>query len=187
MANNKICLVKNRSAGMVVYKIPEEGVRREFQPGETKKIAFTELEKLTYQPGGRTLIANFLQITDEKVTSDLNVHIEAEYYMSEEQVAELILNGELDVFLDALDYAPIGVIDLIKKYAISLPMNDLQKRDALLKKTGFDVTRALENLRNEQQVDNADKENNAAPATTSRRRTTTNYKVVNKTEESKSE
>ena len=67
MANNKICLVKNRSAGMVVYKIPEEGVRREFQPGETKKIAFTELEKLTYQPGGRTLIANFLQITDEKV------------------------------------------------------------------------------------------------------------------------
>ncbi len=29
-------LVTNRSASTVVYKLPEEGIRREFQPGETK-------------------------------------------------------------------------------------------------------------------------------------------------------
>ena len=44
--------VKNRSSSVVVYRIPETNLRREFQPGETKKIPFGELEKLTYQPGG---------------------------------------------------------------------------------------------------------------------------------------
>ena len=39
--------VKNRSASMVVYKIPEDGIRREFAPGESKKIKFGELEKLS--------------------------------------------------------------------------------------------------------------------------------------------
>ena len=45
--SKKILIVTNRSAGMVVYTIPEEGIRREFTPGETKKIPFEELEKLS--------------------------------------------------------------------------------------------------------------------------------------------
>ena len=31
--NKKILMVTNRSAGIVVYNIPEEGIRREFTPG----------------------------------------------------------------------------------------------------------------------------------------------------------
>ena len=54
--------VKNRSSSVVVYRIPENNIRREFAPGETKKIAFGELEKLTYQAGGRELLEKFLQI-----------------------------------------------------------------------------------------------------------------------------
>ena len=37
---NKMYTVKNRSVGMVVYKITEDNIRREFSPGETKKIPF---------------------------------------------------------------------------------------------------------------------------------------------------
>ena len=113
--------VKNRSTSMVVYKIPETNLRREFAPGETKRIPFGELEKLTYQQGGKELLENFLQIVDEAVTKDLNVHREPEYNMSENQVKDLLISGSLDAFLDALDFAPIGVIDLIKSLAVSLP------------------------------------------------------------------
>lgn len=185
MNKDKILLVKNRSSSMVVYRIAEDGIRREFQPGETKKIKFSELEKVTYQSGGRALIANFLQITDEQVTDDLNIHTEPEYYMSEEQIKDLLLNGELNAFLDCLDHAPVGVIDLVKQYAVSLPLNDIEKRNALKAKTGMDVTVILENLRQEKMVDEA-----AATATatttapTSTRRTTVNYKVVEKKETS---
>ena len=93
--------VKNRSTSVVVYRIPESNLRREWAPGEVKRIPFGELEKLTYQPGGRELIANFLQIMENEVTDDLNVHREPEYNMSEEQVRDLILNGSIDAFLDA--------------------------------------------------------------------------------------
>ena len=41
--------VKNRSSSVVVYRIPESNLRREFAPGEVKRIPFGELEKLTYQ------------------------------------------------------------------------------------------------------------------------------------------
>ena len=181
MANN-VYNVKNRSAGMVVYKIPEDGIRREFAPGETKKISFKELEKLSYQSGGRALMTNFLQIYDEKVTQELNIHTENEYYMSEEQIKELLVSGSLAAFLECLDYAPIGVIDLIKKFAVTLPLNDVEKRQALLAKTGFDVSKALEHIREEKADDIAETVNNNT-TTTSGRRTTTNYKVVEKKEE----
>lgn len=180
MANN-VYNVKNRSAGMVVYKIPEDGIRREFAPGETKKISFKELEKLSYQSGGRALMTNFLQIYDEKVTQELNIHTENEYYMSEEQIKELLVSGSLDAFLDCLDYAPVGVIDLIKKFAVTLPLNDVEKRQALLNKTGFDVSKALQHIREEKADDIAETVNNNT-TTTSGRRTTTNYKVVEKKE-----
>lgn len=182
--------VKNRSSSMVVYRIPETNLRREFAPGETKRIPFGELEKLTYQSGGRELLENFLQILEEEVTTNLNVHRELEYDMSEAQVRDLLLTGSLDAFLDALDFAPIGVIDLIKSMAVTLPLTNLQKRKVLKDKTGFDVDKALMHIEEEQLEENAGK---AAPAPAERRvkeevkpagrRTTPSYKVTKKATE----
>ena len=181
--NNTVYNVKNRSASMVIYRLPEEGIRREFAPGETKKITYDELEKLSFQAGGKVLMANFLQITDEEVTNSLNIHTENEYYMSEEQVIDLIKNGSLDAFMDCLDFAPMGIIDLIKTFAVSLPMNDYSKREALKAKTGFDVSLAIQHSAPEVDEPAAEVVAEAAPKTaTPGRRTTTNYKVVNKEE-----
>lgn len=141
--------VKNRSSSVVVYRIPETNLRREFAPGEIKRVSFGELERLTYQPGGRILLENFLQIVEPEVTNNLNVHRELEYDMSENEIKALLLHGSLDAFLDALDFAPLGVQDLIKTFAVSLPLTDLNKRKALKEKTGFDVDKALMHLEEE--------------------------------------
>lgn len=177
--------VKNRSSSVVVYRIPETNLRREFQPGETKKIPFGELEKLTYQPGGHALLEEFLQIVDEAVTNNLNVRREVEYDMSEAQIRDLLTHGSLDAFLDALDFAPIGVIDLIKTMSVSLPLEDYNKRKALLEKTGFDVDKAVANLQAEKAEEKAAATESAAPterrvkpAAQTGRRTAPNYKVV---------
>ena len=126
--------VKNRSASMVVYRIPENNVRREFQPGETKKISKEELDNLAFQPGGRELMLSFLQIQSADALRDLNIPTEPEYYMNEQQIADLIVKGSLDAFLDCLDFAPTGVMDLIKKFAVQIPMTDTTKIDALKEK-----------------------------------------------------
>ena len=156
--------VKNRSTGVAIYRIPEDNIRREFAPGETKRIAFGELEKLTYQPGGTELLTNFLQILDQEPTTTLNIHREPEYDLSEEQIKDLILNGSIDEFLDALDFAPIGVIDLIKSYSVSLPVADLAKRQALKAKLGFDVDSAIKH-----DLESKEPEEIAAPVASQRR------------------
>lgn len=178
--------VKNRSSSVVVYRIPESNLRREFAPGETKQIPFSELEKLTYQQGGREMLEQFLQIGDEVVTSNLNVHREVEYDMSEAQVAALLKTGSLDAFLDALDFAPIGVVDLIKTLAIQLPLTDLNKRKALKEKTGFDVDKALAHIEEEKAEESEgeitpikERRVKTEPAAEGRR-TSSNYKVVSR-------
>lgn len=159
----KMCLVKNRSASRIVYRIPELGIRREFSPTETKRISFEELEKLSYQPGGLAMMTNFLQIQDAPAVNQLGIRTEPEYHMSEQQIIELIKTGSLDAFLDCLDFAPVGVMDLVKKYAVSVPLADYEKRKALKEKTGFDVDAALKNIAAEQAED-------AVKATTTQRR-----------------
>jgi hypothetical protein len=161
----KIYKVTNRSNSTVIYNIPELNLRREFAPGETKRVPFSELEKLTFQQGGRELLENFLQILEEEVTTNLNVNREVEYNMNEQQIAALLQTGSLDAFLDALDFAPIGVIDLIKTMAVQLPLTDMNKRKALKEKTGFDVDRALVHIEEEKAEEKAP----AAPASTGRR------------------
>lgn len=189
MSAVKMYTVKNRSASRVCYKIPEDNIRREFNPGEVKRITFDELEKLSYQSGGRELMANFLQIQNEEVVANLGIHTEPEYNMNEEQIIELIKTGSLDAFLDCLDFAPVGVIDLLKKFSVSIPLVDYDKRQALKEKTGFDVDIALKNLIAEKADDNT---SNTAPVVgrrvqlepenTGRRTAAPKYNVVKKGE-----
>lgn len=172
--------VKNRSATTVLYKIPEDNIRRRFTPGETKRISYEELLKLSYQPGGREMMANFLQIQSEGVPKSLGMNPEPEYYMSEAQIVELLKNGSQAAFLDCLDFAPEGVIDLIKRFAVSLPLDDYQKRMALKAKTGFDVDAAIANSGKEVDAKTEEAAKAAIEAPATGRRTTTNYKVTDK-------
>ena len=151
MDMKKLYIVKNRSASEVVYNIPEDGIRRPFAPGEVKRISYEELQKLSYQPGGREIMTNFLQIESEEVTSDLNIRREVEYDMSEQQIIELLRSGSMDALLDALDFAPVGVIDLIKTFAVQMPLNDMEKCQAIKEKTGFDVDAAIRHIEEEKE------------------------------------
>lgn len=145
MDKNTVFNVKNRSAGVVGYNIPEEKIRREFAPGETKKISWYELEKLTYQPGGTALMEDYLLIYNDEAVKELNLRTEPEYFMTEADVIKLIRTGSHDEWLDALDFAPAGVMDLIKQLSVTTPLSDYNKRVSLKAKTGFDVDKAIAN------------------------------------------
>lgn len=189
--NEKIVVVKNRSSNSVSYSIPEEGIRRHFAQNEEKRLPVSELEKLTYQPGGPYLIANYLQIKDVEAIKELNIQVEPEYNMSAEDVKNLMVEGSLDAFLDCLDFAPQGVIQIIKDLAIKLPLNDVSKRKAIKDKTGFDVDRAIANIQAEKAAEAAEKGETVSDDKGEKkrrvvseekpagRRTVPNYKVVN--------
>ena len=137
--------VKNRSASVAGYRIPDSNVRRRFLPGEIKDIAAEELKQLLFQPGGRKLLENYLQVSAEDLKKLEMDTPEREYFYSDEEIKRIITAGSLDEFLDMLDFAPQGVINLVKTYAVSLPITDLYKIKALREKTGFDAEKTIAN------------------------------------------
>ena len=170
MDRDKKIKVVNKFNGIVGYAVPELGVNRTFYQRETKYISFDELEKLTYLPGGESILKENLEIMDEEAIMELfNVAPEPEYHYTEADVKTLMTSGSLDQFLDCLDFAPEVIIDMIKNLAVELPLNDMAKRDAIREKTGFDVTRAIEikNMKYDAADENASAEE---PVTTSKRR-----------------
>ena len=142
---NTLVKVINRFSGSVGYEVEDLGVYRNFYPGETKEISYEELEKLTYVPGGMTILKEYLEIADKNVAAKLfNLEPEPEYFYSQEDIKKVMETGTLDQFLDCLDFAPVSVHELIKDMAVNLPLNDVKKRQAIKDKFGFDVDRAIE-------------------------------------------
>lgn len=140
----KIVRVTNRDNGHVGYKIPDmNNLVRDFSANETKNITVEELKKLAYISGGPTLIRDYLVIDDEEVVKEVLGEVEPEYYYTENDVKNLLLNGSLDALKDCLEFAPKGTIDLVKKLAIEMPLNDIAKRKAILEMTGFNVDAAI--------------------------------------------
>lgn len=175
--------VRNRSTGTVVYSVPDFNVRREFAPGEIKEIPQKELAALIQRPGGKNILIKYLQVNREDIKTLDIARLEPEYFYSGEDVRRIMTLGSQDEFLDMLDFAPAGVINMIKDYAIKLPLSDLRKIEALRKKTGFDTTRALENIKNENgevEIVEAPKRRVSAETASDKpaRRTTPEYKVI---------
>ena len=140
----KIVRVTNRDNGHVGYRIPDmNNLVRDFSANETKNITVEELKKLAYISGGPTLIRDYLIIDDAEVVREVLGEVEPEYYYTEEDVKNLLLTGSLDALKDCLEFAPKGTIDLVKKLAIEMPLNDISKRKAILEMTGFNVDAAI--------------------------------------------
>ena len=147
MVDNKtIIKVTNRDNGMVGYTIPDlNNLTRIFAAGETKEISMEELRKLAWLPGdgGLVILRDYLVLDNSEAIEELLNNVEPEYFYTEKDIKNLLLNGSLDALKDCLDYAPVGTIDLVKKMAVELPLNDVAKRKAILDMTGFSVDSAI--------------------------------------------
>ena len=179
MINEKaIYSVKNRSASTVIYSIPEmNNLRREFRPGEIKSVTGSELVQLSYRPGGRRIIENYLLINNEEVLDGLNMEVEPEYKLDEAGVVKLLKDGSEDQLIDCLNFAPEGVKDLVKAVALAMPLNDLNKCKIIKDMLGYDVL--FVRSTNEQIAKESGAE--AAPAPAKKRRVASTSSAAKKT------
>ena len=77
MDKQQLVQVKNLTANHVYYNIPEDNVHRKFSPFEEKQITYGELQKLYYQPGGGTLIKDYLRIKNKEIALEFGVEEES--------------------------------------------------------------------------------------------------------------
>ena len=141
--DDAIIKVRNRNNGSTGYTLPDSNVRRSFAPGETKNIPFSELKSLQYAPGGAYMLENLLVVEDAEALKDLNMSVEPEYFYDEKKIKDLLLNGSMDAFLDFLDFATEGAIEIAKDIAVKEKIPDVRKREAISKKTGFNIDNAI--------------------------------------------
>lgn len=134
--------VRNRNNGTTGYTL-DGGFHRDFNPGETLKVPFSELRRLQYAPGGQYILDNYLVVEDKKALEDLNMTVEPEYFYTEDKVREILFTGSVDAFADFLDFAPKGAIEIAKNIAIKEQIPDVRKRDMLSKKTGLNINNAI--------------------------------------------
>ena len=118
MDDKTLISVRNRNNGYTGYSIPDKGIWRNFNIGETKKISLEELRQLQYQPGGEYVLENLLVVESEEALKALNMTVEPEYNYTKEDIENLLLNGTLDQLRDFLDFAPDGAIELAKEIAV---------------------------------------------------------------------
>jgi hypothetical protein len=164
MNKNTKIKVRNRSTGSVGYTIPEMGnYPRTFAARETKELPFEEIQKVSYIPGGSYLLQHYLVIENLEARDEILGGVELEYGYTEADVEKLLVYGSLDELLDCLDFAPLGVIDLVKKKAVELDLNDMKKRKAIQQKTGFSIDNAI-------RINEETKETGDAAAVTNGRR-----------------
>ena len=142
--NSAIINVTNRSRGSVGYVIPDMGnLQRKFAYGETKQITAEEVRKLDWTPGGHILLRDYLIIDNKELVAELLHEVEPEYNYTEDKIKDILLNGSMDEFMDCLDFAPEGVVSLMKDLAVKLEIPDVRKRQAISERTNSSVDNAI--------------------------------------------
>jgi len=143
MKDETLIVVKNRNNGSTGYTLPDSNVRRTFAPGESKKIPLGELKSLQYSSGGSFILDNLLVIESQEALDALNMKVEPEYFYDEAKIKDLLYNSNMDEFLDFLDFATEGAIEIAKDIAVKEQIPDTRKREAISKKTGFSIDSAI--------------------------------------------
>ena len=187
--------VRNRNNGTTGYTLADGAKEtRLWAENEVKKIAFAELKRVSYLPGGAELLRDYLVIEDPAAIEALNVGIDIqeqpEYLYTENEIRDLLFNGSLDELKDFLDFSPDGGIEIAKQIAVNEELPDMRKRKIISEATGFNINTAIEI--NDMMKDNGiaedaapkkqrrvAKEAEAAPAPEKPTRRTTSYKIVN--------
>ena len=145
MDDKTLVKVRNRNNGTTGYQLHDSNVQRRFEIGQTKDISLGELKELSYIPGGEYILKNLLVIEDAEALKALNLDVEPEYFYDEKKIRELLFNYDnLDAFLDFLDFAPSGALEIAKQIAVNEEVPDTRKREALSEKTGFNINAAID-------------------------------------------
>lgn len=178
--DNTIVQVVNLVDHPVSYVLPELQVTRRFDPHEAKNLPIKELRALNYKRGGRVLLHDYLSVKNNSFRQEIGITEDIiEYDYTVEDIDDLLLNGNIDVLKDALEFGPKGIVELIKSRAIKLKIPDLAKRQAIKDIAGTDINKQITLIEEQDAALARDKNIDETSATsTSKTETTTRKRRV---------
>lgn len=165
------------------YIVDLTGVRRILPPHASFKVKASELRELFYQRGGQELLHNYIRVGNKALAQEFGVDVDntPEYNWGRKDVIDALNNPDIDILLDALDFAPDGIKQLIADVAVETEVADVNKRKAISDKLGIDVDAMITNKHLAVQ-ETEEKEEKPARRRTAAKNTTTSTRRVKKTD-----
>lgn len=147
VSNNKLIEVRNMMDHKQVLIDKNTRSRYVFGAQQTKTITAGELRSMAYVPGVLTMLLDGkLRIQNRELCEEFNVPTDVpEYDLTIAEIDDILLNKEADYLLDALDWAPEGILELIKRRAIELKLPDVAKRKYISDRLECNVDEMIRN------------------------------------------
>ena len=179
-------LVRNLTNYDVIYVDNNGGVQSRvvFKAQQQQPLNREMVERMRYDTGGSYLIKHYLSVQDEEIRQEIGISSEdVEYDYTEEDVLTLLENDDVPGILDALDFGPEGIKDLIVEKAVSLPIKNQDTIKAISEKTGQNIQNKInliEQLSKETTSQESEASKKAEGAASGRRKpVSTNKKIIN--------
>lgn len=136
--------IKNRSNTTASYALENLSIRRQLRPGEEIEITKAEFKELLYLRGGSTFIREYLLISQD-IAEEFDLEFEPEFWLDEAQVAALIEKGSYAQLASCLDFAPTGVLEIVKNYALKGKPLTSDKKELINSKLKINIDTMLQN------------------------------------------
>lgn len=138
--------VKSLTNGTVVINVPDLRLRRIWErKGAVKVIDDEILQEAIYDPGVEFLFKQgLLQIEDTEVAKEIDPELENVKILDEAQMRGMLKGKPLAEFKEKVEELPQEQVYALIEYAIQNEIIDMAKIDYLKKKTGIDITKAVQ-------------------------------------------
>jgi hypothetical protein len=157
-------------------------IRRNWQPKSVQEVEFRELKAAMNEAGVRQLFESFnkelnrfedgeLLIKNDDIREKLGLSPMGRYVYDNEQVKDLLLNGNIKTFEDVLENCPNVTLEAIIQTAIDLSLNDMNKITLIKSYSGKDILPIIQEKKESEIGEKSRKtENNTAEQETTSRR-----------------
>lgn len=146
ISDDSLITIENMVGHDISYTITSLGVHRKIMPGISIRVKAQELRALYAEPGGEVMLRNYLRVCDKQMQQEFGIpESQIEYNWTTADIDDVLLNKPEEYLLDALDFAPDGIIEQIKQRAIELELPDNNKRKDIMNRTGVNITKNIEN------------------------------------------
>ena len=138
--------LRNLTKNPAVYITPATGIRREIPALGYIEVTAGEVRECSYDAGCSNLLRNYVQVCNRELARELGVSDDMiEYNWGDKEVTAAVTTADMDVLLDALDFAPAGIKQAIVDKAVELAIPDMDRREAIEKAMNININRIIEN------------------------------------------
>lgn len=130
VSNDAMISVRNMTDHKQVLIDRNTRARYSFGPQQAKTLSAEDLRSLAYVPGILTMFYDGkLRMDNMELCREFNIPTDIpEYDYTIEDIDRILVKEDIEVLMDVLDFAPEGILELVKNRAIALKIPSLEKR-----------------------------------------------------------